>query len=143
MAAACLFGMAGHGRLGTLAMALSCALNAVIFLVIAVSHGISSKGPMIPLGALSSATMLWRRLVVNAAVCAVFVWEGPFTLDAAFLSFGFLLFLIVAATAEWVTGVICAAFLLAGLSLQVARWYVKTWVEGNLVLKDSEIYNAR
>ena len=143
LAAACVFGMAGQGRLGTLVIAFNCALSTVMFLIIAVSYDLSSKGPMIPLGELSSASMLWRRTIVNAAAFVILVWEGPFTMDVMFLSFGLLSLFVMATKAGWVASIICPALLLVGLSLQVARWYVKTWVERTLVFKDCENYNAR
>jgi hypothetical protein len=141
--AACACGMVGRGRLGTLTIAVNCGLSTVMFLVIAVSYSVSPDGPMIPLGELSSAATLWRRLTVNAAVSALLVWEGPFTIDAMCLAFVFLGVLLMATKADWTTGLLCAVYLVMALSLQVARRCVKTWVEGTLVLKDAEKYNKR
>jgi hypothetical protein len=141
--AACGFGMVGNGRLGTLTLALNCALSAAMFLAILVSYSNSSEGRMIPLGELSSATTIGIRLIGNVAMLAVLVWEGPFTVDAMCFSFGFLSTLIFAAKAEWVTGVLCAVLWSMAISLQMARWYVTTRVEGSLVLQDLKIFNAR
>jgi hypothetical protein len=139
-------------------MALNCALSAVIFLVILVSHATCTAGSMIPLGEESSASTVWRRMMVNVALTALLVWEGPFLIDVLFLSFGLLSVLIMAeieagnpeldslgaaANVEWVNSLVNALLWLVPVSLQVARWYVRTWVERTLVLLDVEKHTAR
>ncbi len=139
---ACAIGMMGHGRLGTLVIAFNCALNTVVFLIISVSYCISLKGPMIPLGELSSTTTLWRRMIANGALFLILLWEGPFTIDVFCLLLGFLCLLMMASQPELVTGIICAVVFSMAFSLQVARWYVKTWVERTLVRQDFEKFNS-
>jgi hypothetical protein len=154
--AACVFGKARNGRLGTLSIALNCALSTVILQAILILHAIGTDGHMIPLGEESSAATIWRRMIVNSALTALLIWEGPFMVDILCLSFVFIGFLILAeysnsepndsgaaAKVEWATGLVSALFLLIVVSLQVARWYVRTWVERTLVLRDVEKHNAR
>ncbi len=96
--------------------------------------------------------------MVNVALTALLVWEGPFLIDVLFLSFGLLSVLIMAeieagnpeldslgaaANVEWVNSLVNALLWLVPVSLQVARWYVRTWVERTLVLLDVEKHTAR
>ncbi len=156
--AACVFGSTGNGRLGTLSIAINCALSVVILFVIIMSLTIQTDGYMIPLGEESSAATIWRRMIVNASLTALLVWEGPFMVDILCLSFIFIKTLVIAdyaaasnaepgdwgatAKVEWEIGLVVTLFSLLLVSLQVSRWYVRTWVE-RLVLGDMENQNAR
>jgi hypothetical protein len=130
--------------LGALCFALLSGLTVLIILVL-LAADFAVDGEMVQLGDLPSAASYAIRLAINAALAALFVWEGAGLLDLLFFFSSVLCALAAAAKddgggIEWSMAISSSTLLIA---LQAARWRARAWVERTLVSQDTDSYAAR